>query len=149
MALYWKVPHYSHFSIYETTPERMMNQMIFKWIQSAISLTHALARLQQSLSRQILRSRIGSPWANTGPVLYTTRTLLLLLGSINKNILLHIHLPQRFCAFLSMPLNEKLFLTTWLFLGCLFVRYGYHSSLPPAWDCANIRTEVSSSYCRS
>ena len=106
MALYWKVPHYSHFSIYETTPERMMNQMIFKWIQSAISLTHALARLQQSLSRQILRSRIGSPWANTGPVLYTTRTLLLLLGSINKNILLHIHLPQRFCAFLSMPLNE-------------------------------------------
>ena len=46
---------------YDTTPERMMNQMIFKWIQSAISLTHALARLQQSLSRQILRSRIGSP----------------------------------------------------------------------------------------
>ena len=54
---------------YETTPERMMNQMIFKWIQSQQfpSLTRSINRLQQPLSRQILRSRIGFPWANFPP----------------------------------------------------------------------------------
>ena len=62
MALYWKVPHYSHFSIYETTPERMMNQMIFKWIQSQQfpSLTRSIVYNNLCLAKSS-EVELGSP----------------------------------------------------------------------------------------